>query len=275
MDWRRRFSYLRGLTAKGSRLRLGFDIVVYALAATVVATALHMRRRIPFPGSKSATSLHGIRIHRNDVVLITPISVFPYAVESKSGVSIVEPTRNGQQLHPEIRRPAGPPDGLAVRLCRHAGRSALLGEGRGSSLRSRLHSRTGTSPSRRDRRDAAVGRLPEGYKRRSSASRKSRSGGTNSASGSNRLHRLDQAPRARVTLSIPPPVHESLTGAPRSVKPRRSTRAGNPGIGARERSTEIRTPRRSAFVEHEPRRRGGGRQRVRIARHSERQPRTR
>ena len=85
--------YLRGLTAKGSRLRLGFDVVVYALAATVLATALIVRRRIPFRARSQPRAFVESEVRRDDVIIITPISVFPYAVESKSRVSILEPTR--------------------------------------------------------------------------------------------------------------------------------------------------------------------------------------
>jgi hypothetical protein len=81
--------WLRGLAAKNSRLRLGFDVVVYALAATVVATTLHDATPYPFPGSKSATKFIESDLGRNDVVLITHWSVFPYAVESKFGVSML------------------------------------------------------------------------------------------------------------------------------------------------------------------------------------------
>jgi hypothetical protein len=81
--------WLRGLAAKNSRLRLGFDVVVYALAATVVATALHDAVPYPFPGSKSATKFVESELGRNDVVLITHTSVFPYAAESKFGVSML------------------------------------------------------------------------------------------------------------------------------------------------------------------------------------------
>jgi hypothetical protein len=80
---------LRGLAAKSSRLRLGFDIVVYALAGIVVATALKDATPYPFPGSKSATSFVESDLHRRDVVLISQASVWPYAVESKLGVSIL------------------------------------------------------------------------------------------------------------------------------------------------------------------------------------------
>ena len=80
---------LRGLTVKGSRLRLGFDVVVYGVAVIVVATALHDAPSYPFPGSKSAAAFVESEIHQNDAVLLSPISVFSYAVESKSAVSIV------------------------------------------------------------------------------------------------------------------------------------------------------------------------------------------
>jgi hypothetical protein len=80
---------LRGLTVKGSRPRLGFDVVVYGVAVIVVATALHDAPPYPFPGSKSAAAFVESEIHQNDAVLLSPISVFSYAVESKSAVSIV------------------------------------------------------------------------------------------------------------------------------------------------------------------------------------------
>jgi hypothetical protein len=82
--------YLRGLTAKVSKLRLGFDLVVYALAATVLVTALHSAPPYPFPGSKSATAFVESEVRRDDVAIISPISVFPSAVESKSRVSILD-----------------------------------------------------------------------------------------------------------------------------------------------------------------------------------------
>jgi hypothetical protein len=62
---------------------------VYVLAATVVAIALRDPLPYPLSGSKSATAFVESEIHKRDVVLITPISVYSYAVESKFPVSIL------------------------------------------------------------------------------------------------------------------------------------------------------------------------------------------
>jgi hypothetical protein len=112
---------LRGLTVKGSRARLGFDVVVYGVAVIVVATALHDAPPYPFPGSKPATAFVESEIHQNDAVLLTPISVFSYAVESRSAVSIVGrpetvnsfiPRFADPRLHPtgQISDSSGTPD---------------------------------------------------------------------------------------------------------------------------------------------------------------------
>ena len=81
--------YLRGLVARRSWPRLGFDVVVYALAAIVLATALKDATPYPpFPGSKSATTFVESELGRHDAVIISRSSVWPYAVESKLEVSM-------------------------------------------------------------------------------------------------------------------------------------------------------------------------------------------
>jgi hypothetical protein len=103
---------LRGLTANRSPLRLGFDIVAYALAVTVVATTLHRSPGYPFPGARSATAFVESEIHQNDAVIITPISVFSYAVESKSSVSIVGRPETVNSFIPSFADPRVHPTGL-------------------------------------------------------------------------------------------------------------------------------------------------------------------
>jgi hypothetical protein len=102
---------LRGLTVKGSRFRLGFDVVVYGVAVTVVATALRDAPPYPFPGSKSATAFVESEIHHNDAVLLSPISVFSYAVESKSAVSIVGRPETVNSFIPSFADPRLHPTG--------------------------------------------------------------------------------------------------------------------------------------------------------------------
>jgi hypothetical protein len=102
---------LRGLTLKGSRPRLGFDVVVYGVALTVVATALRDAPPYPFPGSKSATAFVESEIHQNDAVLLSPISVFSYAVESKSAVSIVGRPETVNSFIPSFADPRVHPTG--------------------------------------------------------------------------------------------------------------------------------------------------------------------
>jgi hypothetical protein len=94
--------YLRGLAAKNSRLRIGFDVVVYALAVTVVVTALHDATQYPFPGSKSAAKFLDSELGQHDAVLITHISVFPYAVESKFGVSMLSRPEGDSSFIPKF-----------------------------------------------------------------------------------------------------------------------------------------------------------------------------
>jgi hypothetical protein len=102
---------LRRLTLKGSRLRLGFDVVVYGVAVTVVATALHDASPYPFPGSKSAAAFVESEIHQNDAVLLSPISVFSYAVESKSPVSILGRPETVNSFIPRFADPRVHPTG--------------------------------------------------------------------------------------------------------------------------------------------------------------------
>ncbi len=103
---------LRGRTVSRPPLRLGFDIVACVLAVTVVATALHHSRGYPFPGSKSAAEFVESEIRQNDAVLLSPISVFSYAVESKSAVSIVGRPETVNSFIPSFADPRVHPTGL-------------------------------------------------------------------------------------------------------------------------------------------------------------------
>jgi hypothetical protein len=102
---------LRNQTAKGSRVRLAFDVAVYGLAAAVVATTFQSAPSYPFSGSKSATEFIEADLGRHDVVLISPISVFPYAVESELGVSILSRPDTANSFIPGFVDPRVHPTG--------------------------------------------------------------------------------------------------------------------------------------------------------------------
>jgi hypothetical protein len=71
--------------ADRSRLRLGFDIVAFALAALVVVAALWRDTpEYPFPGSKSAAEFIDARLGKNDKVLVYPGGRYSYALEARS-----------------------------------------------------------------------------------------------------------------------------------------------------------------------------------------------
>jgi hypothetical protein len=102
---------LRGVTAKGSRSRLVFDVVVYGVAVTVMATALRDAPPYPFPGSKSATAFVESEVNQNDAVLLSPISVYSYAVASRSAVSIVGRPETVNSFIPRFADPRLHPTG--------------------------------------------------------------------------------------------------------------------------------------------------------------------
>jgi hypothetical protein len=95
------------LVASSSGLRIGFNVIAYALATVVVITALARDTSpYPFPGSKSATRFIESELGKHDAVFVVPGGRYSFALETKLKLTLrAQPERNvGFAPRPEDRR---------------------------------------------------------------------------------------------------------------------------------------------------------------------------
>jgi hypothetical protein len=81
--------WVRGLVGRARWPLLAFDVVIVAVALVVVVSAVGEEAPpYPFSGAESATHLIENRLGKNDVVVLPGVSTMPYAVETRSGVTL-------------------------------------------------------------------------------------------------------------------------------------------------------------------------------------------